>query len=134
MSLPPPPYPLPPFSLSLISLMVSVDVRHHVCFTPGTVSPGEIKSGELELGCHSWMYCFAAELFLNSCFSETVFVTLFHAAVETVETTLQWPCPQFLNIAVLVVADILFSLYWSKCWDKLFIDVDDAPLSPSLIT
>ena len=26
----PPPYPLPPFSLSLISLMVSVDVKHHV--------------------------------------------------------------------------------------------------------
>ena len=27
---PPPPYPLPPFSPSLISLMVSVDVKHHV--------------------------------------------------------------------------------------------------------
>ena len=28
--LPPPPYPLPSFSPSLISLMVSVDVEHHV--------------------------------------------------------------------------------------------------------
>ena len=25
-----PPYPLPPFSQSLISLMVSVDVKHHI--------------------------------------------------------------------------------------------------------
>ena len=114
--------------------MVSVNVKHQVYFTPGTVSPGEIKSGEVELGCYSWMYCFAAELFCNSCFLDTVFVTLFRTAVETVETTLQWPCPQFLNSAVLVVADSLFSLLGSKCWDKLFIDVDDAPLSPSLIT
>ena len=28
----PPPYPLPPFSPSLISLMVTVDVEHHVYF------------------------------------------------------------------------------------------------------
>ena len=93
--------------------MVSVDVKHHVYFTPGTVSPGEIKSGEVELGCHSWMYCFAAELFCNSCFLDTVFVALF---CTTVETTLQWPCPQFLNIAVLVlvvVADTLQSS-WVK--------------------
>ena len=30
LPLPPPPYPLPPFSPSLISLMFSVDVKHHV--------------------------------------------------------------------------------------------------------
>ena len=30
LPLPPPPYPLPPISPSLISLMVSVDVKHHV--------------------------------------------------------------------------------------------------------
>ena len=30
LRLPPPPYPLPSFSPSLISLMVSVDVKHHV--------------------------------------------------------------------------------------------------------
>ena len=30
LPLPTPPYPLPPFYPSLISLMVSVDVKHHV--------------------------------------------------------------------------------------------------------
>ena len=46
-------------------------------------SPGEIKSRELELGSHSWMDCLVAELFLNSCFSDTVFVTLARTAVKT---------------------------------------------------
>ena len=46
-------------------------------------SPGEIKSREVELGCHSWTVCLAAELVLNSCFSDTVFVTLLSTAVET---------------------------------------------------
>ena len=46
-------------------------------------SPGEIKSMEVDLGCHSRiMDCLAAELFLNSCFSDTVCVTLFPPAVE----------------------------------------------------
>ena len=35
------------------------------------------------LGCHSWMECLAAKLFLNSYFSDTVIVTLFRTAVET---------------------------------------------------
>ena len=39
----------------------------------------EIKSRELELGSRCWMDCFAAELFLNSCFSVTVFVTVPHS-------------------------------------------------------
>ena len=39
---------------------------------------------EVELGFHSWMDCLAAELFLNSCLLDTVIVTLFHTAVETV--------------------------------------------------
>ena len=43
-----------------------------------------MKSKEVELGSHSWMDCFAAELFLNSCFSDTVLVTLLRTAVETV--------------------------------------------------
>ena len=30
LPLPPPPYPLPPIFPSLISLMISVDVKHHV--------------------------------------------------------------------------------------------------------
>ena len=32
---------------------------------------------------HSWMVCLAAELFLNSCFSDTVFVSLLCTAVGT---------------------------------------------------
>ena len=46
-------------------------------------SPGQMKSREVELGSHSRMLCLAAKLFLNSCFSGTVFVTLLRAAVET---------------------------------------------------
>ena len=46
----PPPYPLPPFSPSLISLMVSVDVKHHVYFTGGDRGPREIIY--LSLHCH----------------------------------------------------------------------------------
>ena len=41
------------------------------------------KRKEAELGSHSWMDCLAAELFLSSCFSDTVFTTLFRTAVET---------------------------------------------------
>ena len=43
----------------------------------------EPRRGEVELGCRSRVDCFVAELFLNSCFSDTVSVTLFCAAVET---------------------------------------------------
>ena len=42
-----------------------------------------MKSREVELDSHSRMDCLAAELFLNSCFSDIVFVTLFRTAVET---------------------------------------------------
>ena len=35
LPLPPPPYHLPPYSPSLISLMVSVDVKHHVSSETG---------------------------------------------------------------------------------------------------
>ena len=34
----------------------------------------------MELGCHSWMDCLTAELYLNSCFSDTV--ALFCMVVE----------------------------------------------------
>ena len=37
----------------------------------------------MELGSHSWMVCLAAELFLNSCSLDAVFVTLLRIAVET---------------------------------------------------
>ena len=46
-----------------------------ICRHPATDSPGEIKSREVELASRSWMVCLAAELFLNSCFLDTVFVT-----------------------------------------------------------
>ena len=42
-----------------------------------------MKSREVELGSRSWLGCLAAELSLNSYFSDTVSVTLFHTAVET---------------------------------------------------
>ena len=41
-----------------------------------------MKRKEVEPGCHSWLVCRAAESFLNRCFSDTVFVTLFRTAVE----------------------------------------------------
>ena len=48
---PPLPYPLPPFSPSLISLMVSVDVKHHVylliCYVNPRLLHGiQVNSGE----------------------------------------------------------------------------------------
>ena len=46
-------------------------------------NPGEIKSSEVELGCHNRMSCLAVKCLLNSCFSGTVFVSLFRTAVET---------------------------------------------------
>ena len=42
-----------------------------------------MKRREAKLGSHSRMVCLAAELFLSCCFSDTVFVTLLHTAVET---------------------------------------------------
>ena len=41
-------------------------------------SPGEIKSRAVELGCRSMVDCLT-----GSCFLDSVFVTLFHTAVET---------------------------------------------------
>ena len=45
-----------------------------------------MKNREVELGSHGRMDCLAAELFLNSCFLDTVFVTLFRTAVKTAIT------------------------------------------------
>ena len=36
----------------------------------------EMKSREVELDSHSWMVCLAAELLLNSCFTDAVFVDI----------------------------------------------------------
>ena len=35
-------------------------------------SPGELESREMELGSHCWTVCLAAELFLNSCFTDSL--------------------------------------------------------------
>ena len=44
-------------------------------------SPGEIKSREMELGPHRELDNPLFQLFLNSCFADTVFVTLLRTAV-----------------------------------------------------
>ena len=76
---------------------IRADVHRHLIESPGEIkirevelvhrhlieSPREIKSSKVELGCHSGMDCLAAELFLDSRFPNTVFVTLFRTAVET---------------------------------------------------
>ena len=49
---PPPPYPLPPFSPSLISL-VSVDVKHHVYFIQGHHGTGELWIAERSVRAYS---------------------------------------------------------------------------------
>ena len=84
-----------------------------------------MKSREVELGSHSWMDCLAAELFLNSCFSDTVFVTLFCAAVETASSkvhkllhTAGVSTP--LTFIVLAMADALYSLHRLENLVELF--------------
>ena len=98
--LPLPPYPFPPFSPSLINLMVSVDVKHRVYLLCYVQSPGEIKRREV-----SWTlkkklaqkrssagrWCWARErvgllllkLFPNGGTTDIVSVTLFCIAVGT---------------------------------------------------
>ena len=49
----------------------------------GQGSPAEIKSREVELGSPRELDNPLLQLFLNSCFSNTVLVTLFRTAVET---------------------------------------------------
>ena len=65
----------------------------------------------------------AAELLLNSCFSDTVFVTLFRTAVETAVSEVHKLLgtgggPHLLSIDVLAVADGLFGLYGSTLADS----------------
>ena len=64
---------------------------------------------------HGWMDCLAAELFLSSGFSDTVFVTLFRTAVERANYIVHkfashWRGPHLL----LVVAGGLFGLWGSE--------------------
>ena len=63
-----------------------MNVKHHVYLQSVRVQERSTHYDRgVELGCHNWMVCFAAELFLISCFSDTVFdfVTLFRQGVET---------------------------------------------------
>ena len=83
-------------------------------------SPGEIKRWEVELDSRSWMVCLAAELFLNSCFSDTVLVTLLRTAVGTAFSEVH---KLLLNVVVLAVADDLFILCGPGHLDELFISI-----------
>ena len=78
-----------------------------------------MKRREVELGSHSWVDRLAAEAFLNSCFSDAAFVTLFHTAVSRVYW--HWQGPRLFDIVTLAVAGGLFGLYGSVCVDRLFV-------------
>ena len=86
----------------------------------------------MELCSHSWVDCLVADLFLNSCFSDTVFVTLFCTGVETAVSRVRkldhtsWQGP-LCNSVVLVVADGLFSLCGLEHMDQLFIGTRPPP-------
>ena len=72
-----------------------------------------MKRREAKLGSHSRMVCLAVELFLSSCFSDTVFVTLLHTAVETAISEVHkllrtGGVSTSLTFIVLAVADGLF--------------------------
>ena len=95
--------------------------------------PRRDQKREVELGSHSWTDFLAADLFLNSCFSDAVFVTLFPTAVETatrevhklfgtggVPTSLTLLFWRWLHGG-------LFGLYWSERWDELFIGTRPPP-------
>ena len=67
---------------------------------------GEIKSREMKLGSHRRMVCLAAESFLNSCFSDIVFATLFRTTVRSTQVASHWRGPNLLNIVVRAVSSI----------------------------
>ena len=98
----------------------------------------------MELGCRNRMDCLAAELVLNSRFSDTVFVTLRRTAVETAVSEVHklfctGGVPRLLNTVVLAMADGLFGLYGSERADELFTSSPHphphpAPFLPSQIS
>ena len=79
-------------------------------------SPGEIKSREVELGSDKELDSPLLQVFISSCFSDTVFVALLRSAVETAISEVYELLgsggvdPHLLNIVVLAVADGLFGL------------------------
>ena len=83
-------------------------------------SPGEIKRREVELDSPRELDNPFLQLFLDSCFLDVVFVTLFRTAVETAVSEVD-------NFVVLVVAD---GLCGSESADELVI-LPPAPPSPA---
>ena len=73
-----------------------------------------------------------AELFPNGCFLDTVFVTLFRTAVETIQVVSHWRGPHpLLKIVLLAVADGLLGLYGLERWDELLTGTrPPTPLTP----
>ena len=103
-------------------------------------SPREMKRREVELNSHSRMDCLAAELFLNSYFSDTVFVTdsvphsCWDSSLRSKQVASRWRSAHLLSI-VRAVADVLFGLYGLERADSLSVICTwslPAPHSPSL--
>ena len=104
-------------------------VHDHTCiwmlFPWPLTRAGEMKGQEVELGSHGWMDCLAAELVLNSRFSDTVFVTLFRTAVETAVSEVRRNC---FTLGGVPTAWTLL-----RFWDELLISTRP-PVCPSLIS
>ena len=84
------------------------------------------------LGSNSWLVCLAAELFLNSCFSDTVYLWLCSAQLLKQQLAKYTSCfalagSHLLNTVVLAVADGLFGLCGSERLDELFISTRSPP-------
>ena len=93
-------------------------------FSPTQQSPGEIKGRELELGSRRELDNPLLQLFLSSCFSDTVFglcsAQLLKQQLVKYTSCFAQAGSHLLNI-ILAVADCLFGLYGSERADKLFM-------------
>ena len=69
------------------------------------------------------MDCLAVELFLDSCFSNTVFGTLLRTAVETAINGIHKLVRTSLTLLFWQLADGLFGLSRSELWDELLTGV-----------
>ena len=90
----------------------------------------------MELDSHSRTVCLAAELLLNSCFSDTVFVTLLPTALETAKYTSCFALaggPHLLHVVVLGVAAVSW-VYASERLGELIISTRRPFFSTSIIS